>query len=160
MPLAISGSVTPAVDAVLHGLRAGDLFPNSFAPEAALSGLWLYFGGFEQSHSISQDLHSAEGSYWHAILHRQEPDAGNAAYWFRRVGRHPVYPELRDRAVGLLAAQAAPVTFTAGGEWDPFAFIDFCECARRRPGSAEEHVARHIQLAEWQLLFEFCARPK
>ena len=156
MPLECTRRVPAAAESALRDVGARELFPDAFAPEAALSGLWLYFGGFEPAHSISQDLHTAEGSYWHGILHRQEPDPGNAAYWFRRVGRHLVFPMLHE-SVGQAAARAG---LKIGAEWDPFAFIDFCESARRRPGSAAELCAREIQLAEWQLLFDYCARPR
>src|SRR5687767_13390080 len=55
--------------------------------QACFAGLWLYFDFLDESHAISQDLDTAEGSYWHGILHRREPDYPNAKYWFRRVGR-------------------------------------------------------------------------
>ena len=29
----------------------------------------------------------------------------------------------------------------------------------QRPGSEEEHIAMQVQLFEWQLLFDYCARP-
>ena len=50
---------------------------------------------------MAQDLETQEGSYWHAIVHRQEPDAGNSGYWFRQVGKHPIFPALRARAAEI-----------------------------------------------------------
>ncbi len=128
-------------------------------PPATLAGIWVYLGCFEEAHAVVQDLESAEGSYWHAILHRQEPDASNSRYWFSRVGQHPIFTELQIAATEVLA-QYPDITFPLRREWDPSAFIDFCESAREKPGSTEERVARQIQLAEWQLLFDHCARRK
>src|ERR1017187_8908634 len=111
-----------------------------------LSGLYVHFCCFEEAPAIAQDTATAEGSYWHVMVHRQEPDAGNAAYWFRRVGAHAIFPALA-RAAGQ------------EGRWDPFAFIEMCEQARRQPGSELQARARAIQRVEWQLLFDYCARP-
>ncbi|MBV9265033.1 MAG: hypothetical protein JO061_02575 [Acidobacteriaceae bacterium] len=41
--------------------------------------------------------------------------------------------------------------------WDPFLFIDWCEEARRLGPDAVD-VASKIQMAEWELLFEWCTR--
>ena len=136
--------------------KATDLFPHSYAPEAALGGLWLYFSCFDESHEIVQNVHSHEGSFWHAILHRQEPDSGNAAYWFRRVGKHPVFEALAAEAKEIL--KRYPGAEFRIGHWDPFAFVNFCERARLQPESAQEQAAREIQRAEWQLLFDYSAR--
>jgi hypothetical protein len=130
---------------------AADLFPASRAPEAAFAGLYLYFSCWEEAHTVAQNVASAEGSYWHGIVHRQEPDAGNSGYWFGRVGAHPVFPALRERAAAL------GVDF--GARWNPMAFIELCERARGLPGSEEERRALEVQRAEWQLLFDYCARP-
>jgi len=116
----------------------------SCAPKLLLTGLYVYFSCFDEAHAIAQDIATPEGSYWHAIVHRQEPDAENAAYWFRRLGAHPVFPSL---------ARAA----RQPGPWDPFAFIEMCAQARRQPGSPLEARALAFQLAEWQLLFDYCA---
>jgi hypothetical protein len=156
MPLAISGQGSSKARAALNGKRGRDLFADGRAPDAALSGLWLYFSFFVEAHEIAQDIETPDGSYWHAILHRQEPDAANSRYWFRRVGRHPIFPALCDEAETILSGNQAK--FAPPAQWDPFAFIDFCECARLRPGSPDEEAARAIQLAEWQLLFNHCAR--
>ena len=81
-----------------------------------------------------------------------EPDPGNSAYWFRRTGRHAIFPKLR--------AEAAALGYDAGREWDPFRFIEYCESARKRPQSEEESLAVRVQLIEWQLLFDYCARGR
>ncbi|MBI3679680.1 MAG: hypothetical protein HY235_04725 [Acidobacteria bacterium] len=151
MPLAGGTCSSPQARARLGKLRPEDLFPGSRAPEAAFSGLWLYFSCLDESHRLSQDIATPEGSFWHGIMHRQEPDPDNSSYWFRRTSSHPVFPEL--------AEDAAALGYGAGPRWDPFAFIDFVEQARRRPGSDEEHLALVVQCAEWQLLFDYCASP-
>jgi hypothetical protein len=117
-------------------------------PEPARAGLYLYAGLWDEAHEIAQSIETRDGSYWHAIVHRQEPDAGNAAYWFRRVGQHPIYPALAKRAVAIEPSLA--------GAWDPVGFIGYCERAAREPGSETERRAIEIQQAEWELLFEYC----
>ena len=86
------------------------------------------------------------GSWLHGIMHRREPDAFNSKYWWRRVGPHPVFKILAERATPLGYA------FTS-----PEAFVDFCERVRGT-GSADEDVARRVQLLEWELLFDHCFR--
>src|SRR5579862_7430246 len=62
--------------------------------QACLAGLWLYHDFLDESHRISQDLSTVEGSYWHGLMHRREPDFSNSKYWFRHVGQHPVFVPL------------------------------------------------------------------
>jgi hypothetical protein len=152
IPLAPRAPLSDAACRELDQHTAADLFPEALSPTGALSGLYLYFGCLDKAHSIAQDLNTQEGSFWHGIMHRQEPDPANAAYWFRQVGRHPIFPDLRE--------EAHRQRFVTGAEWNPFEFIEFCESARMRPGSEEERLAMRIQLAEWQLLFDYCAREK
>ncbi len=111
---------------------------------ACQAGLYLAFNFFDESHAISQDLHTAEGSYWHALLHRREPDPDNAKYWFRKVGTHRVYETLR--------AEAAKLDWK---EWDAAAFVDECE-SHRDDGSRREMLLREAQQAEWRALFDWC----
>ena len=113
---------------------------------ACRAGLWLAFDFLDESHTISQGLETPEGSYWHAILHRREPDAWNSKYWWRRVGNHPVFAQL--------AEQAARLGWRA---WDPAAFVDACE-EERGSGSERERLLREVQRAEWELLFAWCYR--
>lgn len=43
-------------------------------------------GDWERAHNIAQDVHSNDGSWVHAYLHRKEGDQWNAGYWYRRAG--------------------------------------------------------------------------
>ena len=52
---------------------------------------------------------------------------------------------------------AVEIGIAVGPRWTPEAFIDLCERARQSPGSELERQARAVQLAEWQLLFDYCA---
>jgi hypothetical protein len=157
IPRISGGCSSKEARALLSKQKALDLFPAVQAPEAALAGLWLYFSAAHECHQIVQDLASPEGSFWHGIVHRQEPDAGNASYWFRRVGSHPVFRELHCEAQDI-AARYPKAGFKPAAKWDPFAFIEVCEQARLQPGSEAEAAALEIQRAEWQLLFDYCAR--
>jgi hypothetical protein len=54
----------------------------------ALKALW-YDGkeNWNASHDIAQEIHSKDGSWIHAYLHRKEGDAGNAAYWYSKADK-------------------------------------------------------------------------
>lgn len=159
MPLVAGRCSSDAAYELLKKQTPARLFPNAFAPEGALAGLWIYFSCFEEAHRIAQDLHTPEGSLWHAILHRQEPDSGNSAYWFRHAGPHAIFPALVKAAVDIIA-RYPQAEFRPSVKWDPFGFILFCERAREQPGSESHAAAIEIQSAEWQLLFQHCARPR
>ncbi len=122
---------------------ARQLFPGARNSDAAMCGLFVYFSCLDEAHSIAQDIPTPDGSWWHGIMHRMEGDASNAGYWFHRVGTHPLFPRVRAAAAEL------------GYEWDPFAFIRFCG-APGEPGP-DVNLAKRVQLAEWQALFEYCA---
>jgi hypothetical protein len=154
MPLTRSGSAEKTLHqsakAALAGKTARELFSQSGTPEAALSGLYLYLGRWEEAHEHADAAESRENYFWHAIVHRQEPDAWNSGYWFRKTGAHPLFPRL--------AKVAQSAGYGSGNRWDPIAFVDYCERVRGVPGSEEERLARRVQLIEWQLLFDYSAR--
>jgi hypothetical protein len=127
---------------------ARDLFPGARDPQCAIAGLFLYFSYLTEAHELLHHFATVDGEYWHGIMHRMEGDSYNAGYWFRRVGRHPVFPALH-REAGLLG-------YPQGREWDPFAFIEFCEASAK---AKDDDLAKRVQLAEWQLLFDYCATP-
>jgi hypothetical protein len=146
------GTPNQAAHDVLTILRIEDLFPDlrdREAAQACLSGLWLYQDFLDESHTISQDLPGWFGSYWHGIMHRREPDASNAKYWFRRVPANPVFESL--------GADAAELGVPFRGGWDALAFVDLCE-RHRGSGSDDEMRCRRVQLREMQLLFDWCFR--
>lgn len=126
---------------------------------ACHAALWLHFDFLEESHKISQDLDTIEGSYWHALMHRREPDYWNSKYWFRRVGRHLIFEPLRESAAKLAQAAGKPQAAAFLAEqtaWDPMGFVDLCEAASL--GKADELLCRRIQRCEWDLLFDYCYR--
>jgi len=126
--------------------------------DCCLSGVWLLHDFLDQSHHISQSIHTTSGSFWHGIMHRREGDFSNAKYWFRRVGDHPVFESLAQRAAELGAASGqsdAIARLTAHKAWEPCAFVDMCLAAERSGGEAHE-LCVDIQQAEWELLFDYC----
>lgn len=131
------------------------------AARCCIAGVWLLHNYFDESHTISQEIETANGSYWHGILHRREPDYSNAKYWFRRVGSHPIFPQLAAQAKRLAEAEKsldASAKFLAeGAAWDPFRFVDLCEQVARGKSSARQ-LCLAVQRLEWQLLFDHCYR--
>jgi hypothetical protein len=161
------GPGSPDLDrqAQLEALRLETAFaPYAVRDEhmamACLAGLWLYYNFLEESHQVSQDIPTPTGSYWHGLMHRREPDFGNAAYWFRQVGRHPVFEPLRAAAAQVAAAadlEPAARFLVEQAQWDPFAFVNLCEHVLEGQ-SQSEALCREIQLREWETLFEHCYR--
>jgi hypothetical protein len=157
-PLVCGPCASEEARRVLARLKPAELFSKHKEPAAPMAGLWLYFSCFEEAHRLVDDPRTPDGVYWHAILHRREPDEGNAAYWFRRLGRHPIFHGLAKEARSIVTRH--PDAEFRVGRWDPFAFIAYCERARRQPGTIQLRAAVEIQRAEWQLLFDHCARPQ
>ena len=122
------------------------------------AGLLQVFDFWDASHEAAQqadDLGERDASaYWHGIAHRREPDPGNAAYWFRRVGRHPVSAAAGPgRPAPARSAQrprpALPLALRrleSAGHDRPV--------SQATPGSPREDLARRLQRLEMWLLLE------
>lgn len=158
------GTPPPEVaEALEHCSPASAFAPHAVGDRAlarcCLAGVWLLYDALDESHAISQQIEVAEGSFWHGVMHRREGDFGNAKYWFRRVGDHPVWAALGE-ALRELSAHDPPPKLPpglAGGEFDPYAFVDLCAAASRGSGAATA-FCRRLQQAEWELLFDHCYR--
>lgn len=124
---------------------------------ALRAGLFQWHDALDESHECSQSIegqgrHRA-GDYWHAIMHRREPDYGNSKYWFRRVGSHPIFPELARRAEPIISVSLPDwKDRLLRGGWDPFAFVDLCESVAGKQQPDREAAAETLQEIEMLLL--------
>jgi hypothetical protein len=156
----------PALKESLGETALARAFPRSSRPArlALAAGLLQIHDFWDASHQAAQladDLgESSYSAYWHGIAHRREPDPGNAAYWFRRVGRHPLFTPLAVAARPLLLEHGDGGLLDrllGSGAWNPGAMIDVCSAAL--PGTPEERVARRLQRLEMEMLLDAAARP-
>lgn len=163
------GSGSADVRALLEGAAVEDVvggpIVSSDDARASLSALWLWHDFLDESHAISQTIDTPTGSFWHGIMHRREGDFGNAKYWIRRAGRHPVFGPLAAAAAEEAASPETASSLAgefagdfARGDWDPFRFVALCERAVRSADAHDTDLLRRIARREWQLLFDHCYR--
>ena len=169
VPALDAGAPDPAARKQLDALEPEALFDAPPVDRAMAAGclcaLWLWHDFLDESHAISQTVDTPTSSFWHAIMHRREGDFGNAKYWFRRVGRHPVFAPLAAAAAEEAASPETASSLahefagnSAGRGWDPFRFVDLCERAVRSGDAHDADLLRRIARREWQLLFDHCYR--
>jgi hypothetical protein len=125
---------------------------------ALAAGLLQVHDFWDPSHAAAQDADDVgergTSAYWHAVAHRREPDYGNAAYWSRRVGRHPVFDALACDAKDLDGSDPADLARLTPS-WTSMGLIELCAAAR--PGTAREALARRAQRVEMLRLLEASA---
>lgn len=93
-----------------------DAFKASVNEDAPPPGLmatlvalwWAKKGNWELAHETAQGVHTKDGSWVHAHLHRVEGDLDNAGYWYGQSGRarsqEPLDQEWDKIATTLLAS--------------------------------------------------------
>ncbi|HEX4146043.1 MAG TPA: hypothetical protein VHY91_21255 [Pirellulales bacterium] len=146
---------------------------------ACCAAIWLRFDFLDKSHQISQSLDTPEGSFWHGVMHRREPDFANAKYWFRRAGQHELYGPLAEEARNLVGEEMAAASRRdqapgKGGSlvkngvlgkevrflneqeiWDPLRFVDLCDLALDASPPLHTFCMR-LQQLEWEVMFAHC----
>ena len=127
----------------------------------AVSAGLMEMHDFAQSHELAQSIEGSgrhrAGDYWHAIHHRREPDPGNAKYWLRKVGSHPIHEGLDVAARALISDRETDIDkvlkpLVSNGRWDAFAFVDLCEQAATSEDPNLAWAARRLQFMEMTLL--------
>ncbi len=147
------GELNSRLEAVLRASRL-----SLRQQQLICSLILLWHDHLDTSHTISQGIENADGSFVHAIMHRREPDAWNSKYWWRRVGNHPAFPEIAQRVSELLASGPATAQadlarrLVGDGQWDAAAFVEACDSAKDEPLI---QTLRAIQRIETEVLLEF-----
>jgi hypothetical protein len=147
-------SVSNAAGSVAQALTCSEEHESTLT-----AGLLLLHDHLEESHQLAQRLEGQgqprTADYWHAIMHRREPDPDNSRYWFRRVGRHPAFEVLAGRLIEWLEAGGSlqpgdmdTLPVARDGDFDPMAMVKLTRMATQDPGGRCYDIARRIQYFE------------
>lgn len=152
-----SGVLEPKqIDDAVRNL-ARDAKLTSAAQDLFRAGVYLWHDHLESAHDIVQKIESADGSLLHGIMHRREPDYGNAKYWFRRAGTHPIYLSLSIRAGDFLSHRDEndlQSRLVPKKMWDPFAFVDSVQDALAGRFKSKIPILQQLQKFELECFFE------
>ena len=148
------GDPRPESKKVLQTVQNGPFIQAADNVEMAkccLSALWLFQDFLEESHRLSQSIHTSAGSYLHGIMHRREGDFSNAKYWFDKAGSLGMETTLEERLAadpGISKEHRSDL----GGVFDPLKLVD----------AVSEHqkpeITSLMRVTFWELfcVFEFC----
>ncbi len=129
--------------------------------DAVRAGLLLWNDDLDASHTISQNISDATGSFWHAIMHRREGDASNAKYWWRRTDAHPAFGAVQQAVLAVLESETSAPAQNFADElrraqtWLPERFVDACAA-----GKPSGNWLLRVQTAEIETLLNWCFAQK
>jgi hypothetical protein len=130
-----------------------DKIKNTNYSNACLAGIWLHHDFLDESHTVSQNILTTSGSFWHGIMHRREGDYWNSKYWFRQVGDHPIFSFIQSGVSQI--DSSTRLSELHRKSWDPFLFVDMVQ-KYIGTDSDQEDLCKKIQRLEWQILFDYC----
>ncbi len=134
------------VSADLAELFQPEPVKNENCAKAVVSGLLIWNDCENEAHKIAQNISTPEGSYFHAIIHRREPDMLNSNYWFRKTGDHPVFSLVYDYVTQYAPENIQQYLLTQNG-WNPELFNELVE-KTQNTGQPIERDLMNIQHAE------------
>lgn len=130
-PEARAGARTVAQCREQAGAEARRLGIAADRERLLLAALLFWNDHLEASHTLSQAIHTVDGSLLHGWMHRREPDYFNAKYWVRKTGEHPIFPALAIAVHDLVAKTPnleAKLVQPNGG-WNANGMVDAVEAA-------------------------------
>ena len=150
--------VLPKLEACSDEELLGGEVRDPLMVQAVRAGLLLRADLSDPSHQESQALKTPEGSYWHGIMHRREPDYSNSKYWFRQLGDHPLFRQLADDLPSECSERPIFTNLVSGGSWDPFYFVDLCASCEQGPRTELREQLEELQALEMDALLAYCAQ--
>lgn len=148
------GAPRPGLKKTLKSIHAGSFVQSAANVEMAeccLSALWLFQDFLEESHRLSQSIHTPAGSYLHGIMHRREGDFSNAKYWFHKAGRVGMESELVKR-LATDQCISSEHRIELGNPFEPARLVD----AVSRHQKPERTSLMRVTFWELFSVFEYC----
>jgi hypothetical protein len=147
----VEGDMAAMTEVMERHVRPGEM------RECLRAGLWVLADDLDRAHRICQEIETAHGAAWHAVVHRREGDFWNSKYWWRRAGGvrlEGLAARIRGELKGVPAELAG---WLRGERHDAAGFVDLVEQFGQRADLREALVT--VQRLEWVALFEECWEP-